>query len=293
MRRVLPLRHRKGRGPFSISGEKFMTTDSVKNSITSLVTTGLVSTLSILNMMMGVSLVSVARASDTPVAAQGHEQNQDPYFYLQSMTIEEIPETADSDEVQSLMPSAALSAQASNSPIAGGTIGAVGPVAGALANIGTIVNVGQLAWSIVEANKPASNVSSEVANAIPKNSDWENLVGWSAPQSHQFHVSYKNTLGSTVIDFTYRVIYLYGGNIAGKGHFLNGVSIIPTNLTVSWGYSFAAQAKVSSVINAGTAQNPIAAMQLQMQWTTSTIGKNTVQTQSYYIRGDGQFQALN
>jgi hypothetical protein len=245
-------------------------TDSIKNSVTSLLTTGLIVTATFVN-------ASTARASDTPPA-----QDQDPYFQIQSITVEEIPDTADDNYKDSLIPAPAD---------AGGIVGGIGQVTGA---INQIVNTGKAIWAIIEANKPVSNVSTDIANAIPQaSSTWDSLEGWSAPQTHLFHVNYKNGFGKDVIDFTYRVIYIYAGNVGGKGHFLNGVAIVPADLTVAWGYTFNAQAKVPSVTNAGSVKDPIAAMEIQMQWSVSTAFKINQQTQNYYVRGDGVFESLN
>jgi hypothetical protein len=248
-----------------------MTTDSTsnskknskKNSVTSFLTAGLLVSASLAN-------ANFARAtSDT-----------DPYFQIQSMTIEEIPETADNEFLANLSTT-------------GKAAGKVAQVAGAIANISNIVNAGEFVWSIIEANKPTVKTTTDVANALPKGADWSSLVGWSAPQSKAFHVNYKNGYGGNAVDFTYHVIYFYGGNVAGKGRFLNGVSIVPADVTVAWGYTFTAQANVPSVTNAGTVADPIAAMEIQMQWSVSTMVKSIEQTQSYFVRGDGQFQALN
>ena len=259
------------------------TNNSVKTSVTSFLTAGLL-------VSAGIANANFARASDIPVTPVTG-QDQDPYFQIQSMTIEEIPETADSDFSATLNAMTASPGAGINS--VGKAAGKAAQVASTIANISNIVNAGEFVWSIIEANKPTVKTTTDVANAIPKDADWSSLVGWSAPQSKAFHVSYKNGYGGNAVDFTYHVIYLYGGNVAGKGRFLNGVSIVPANVTVAWGYTFTAQAKIPSVTNAGTVADPIAAMEVQMQWTVSTMVKSIEQTQSYFVRGDGQFQELN
>jgi hypothetical protein len=256
------------------------TSNPVKTSITSFLTAALLMSASLAN-------ANFAQASEIPVTTL----DQDPYFQLQSMTIEEIPETTGSDFSATL--DAMTATPESGIQTVSKTAGKVAQVAGAIANLSNIVNAGQLVWSIVEANKPTVKTTTDVANAIPKDADWSSLVGWSTPQSKAFHVNYKNGYGSNAVDFTYHVTYLYGGNVAGKGRFLNGVTIVPADVTVAWGYTFTAQAKVPSVTNAGTVVDPIAAMEIQMQWTVSTMVKSIEQTQSYFVRGDGQFQELN
>jgi hypothetical protein len=178
----------------------------------------------------------------------------------------------------------------SDDPV-GDVVGAIGDVTGA---IGDIVNTGKLVWQVVKENKPVVSVTNDYATAVPKGvTDWGDLETWSAPTTRVFHVIYKNFYNSTVVDFTFRLIYSYNGSIDGRGHFLTGVSIVPADLQVSWGYTFTANAKVPSITNAGTKADPIAAMQVQLQWSVDTIMKHIQNTANYYVRGDGQFQNLN
>jgi hypothetical protein len=232
---------------------------------------------------------SFASASDTPTP------DQERYFTIQSVQIEELPDSISGHDLQGLVPPPVgikppVTVPPTSGSGIGGVAGEIGQITGA---IGNIVNTGKLIWSIIEANKAVVNVSTDVANAIPQASaTWDSLGGWSAPQTKLFHITYQNGFGSNVIDFTYRVIYLYGGNVDGKGQFLNGVSIVPADLSVAWGYTFTAKANVPSVTNAGTSADPMAAMQLQMQWSVSTVISNNERTENYYIRGDGQFTEL-
>lgn len=260
-------------------------------------------------MAVGFFAVASLSGASSAIASDAQDQNQDPYFTISSVTVEELPDTASQDWNEDIVASTPIESPPpvgtfphpvippTNQPVpnplpgSGSNLpGKIGQITGAINNI---VNTGKLIWSIIEANKPVVNVSTDIANAIPQaSSTWDSLGGWSAPQTKLFHVSYKNGFGSSVVDFTYRVIYLYAGNVDGKGHFLNDVSIVPADLNVAWGYTFTAKATVPSVTNAGTKSDPIAAMELQMQWSVSTMVKSMEQTENYYIRGDGQFSSL-
>jgi hypothetical protein len=154
-----------------------------------------------------------------------------------------------------------------------------------------VINLGQKVWKIVEANKPVVSVT-EVprANALPKGAEsWQQLAGWQNPRARVFRVSYKNTYGFTVVDFSFRVTYTSGGNVGGKGAYLANVSVIPANLQVAWGFTFNAGVEVANVLNAGTAQSPIAGMELLMRWQIDTVVKHERSTASYFVRGDGGF----
>ena len=293
-----------GFGFFSIS----------KISIIAGLSAGLIGTIS-----LGCSNFALAQdtpaptSSASPVASSGSSgvaaftPDEEQYFTIQSVSIEEVPDSISGHDLEGLVPPpVGINPPVGvNPPVtipgtgagAGSAASGIGKVVGEIGQIdgaiGSIVNTGKLIWSIIEANKAVVNVSTDVANAIPQASTtWDSLGGWSAPETRLFHITYQNKLGSNVIDFTYRVIYLYGGNVNGKGQFLNGVSIVPADLSVAWGYTFTAKANVPSVTNAGTSADPIAAMQLQMQWSVSTMISNNERTQNYYIRGDGQFSEL-
>jgi hypothetical protein len=155
-----------------------------------------------------------------------------------------------------------------------------------------VINVGKELWPIVEANKPVANVQElDAASAVPSN-NWQLLAGWSAPQKRTFHVPYKNKFGMTVVDFTFDVIYTYGGNLNGAGHYISGVTIVPSNLRVQWGFTFDAEVKVINVTNAGSLADPLAAMQIQMHWGVVNVVSHAENTDNFYIRGDGQFSQI-
>ncbi|MGZ3698587.1 MAG: hypothetical protein ACXWPM_06645 [Bdellovibrionota bacterium] len=160
--------------------------------------------------------------------------------------------------------------------------------------IDQIINMGKKIWDIVAANKPVVNVQTNVASALPQGADsWTNLQGWQNPVARTFQTTYKNIYGMKVVDFTYRLLYTYGGNVNGQGRFLAAVTVIPANLTVAWGYTFNASTAVPTVVNAGTKVDPVAQMQVQIKWSVDTVLNHAETTQAYSVRGDGEFADLN
>jgi hypothetical protein len=155
-----------------------------------------------------------------------------------------------------------------------------------------VINIGKELWPIVEKNKPVANVQeADVASAVPS-TNWQLLAGWSAPQKRTFHVPYKNALGMTLVDFTFDVIYTYGGSYNGAGHYISGVTIVPSELNVQWGFTFNADVKVVNVTNAGSVADPLAAMQIQMHWGVVNVISHAENTENFYIRGDGEFSQI-
>lgn len=156
-----------------------------------------------------------------------------------------------------------------------------------------IINMGKKVWTLVEANKPVVNVQLNTANALPANlPSWQSLGGWQTPVSKVYRVSYKNMYGMNVVDFSYRILYTYGGNAKGKGRYLTHVTLVPHQLDVAWGFTFNAEAKIPSVVNAGTSEDPVGAMELMLSWKVNTVMKHSESTASYFVRGDGQFVDL-
>ncbi len=156
-----------------------------------------------------------------------------------------------------------------------------------------ILNLGKKLWQVVEAGKPVVNFRSDVASALPAGSRcWLDLQGWNAPKSYTYGVTFENAFGVDVINFKYRVIYLYGGTVNGVGKYIGYTTMQPVALDVAWGYKFNAAASVPTVFNQGTRANPVAAMQLNMNWSIETVLKRTEQTQAYFLNGNGKFELL-
>lgn len=157
----------------------------------------------------------------------------------------------------------------------------------------TIVAVGKQIWEIIEANRPVVNVSTNKASAFPLGySDWQLMNGWQTPTSQAYRVVYRNAFGNAVIDFTFKLIYSYGGSVKGKGQYLANVTIVPADLYVSWGFKFNANVVVAGVTNAGSAGRPLAGMEIQLQYTVESVLMHSQGTEAFYVRGDGFSKAL-
>lgn len=161
-------------------------------------------------------------------------------------------------------------------------------------SLGLIVNIGKKIWNLVEAGKPAVTVTSQVAHAMPQGiTCWQDLTGWMPPHSYSYRISYENKYGSKVVDFTYRLSYLYGGQVNGKGRYLAQVSIVPANLSVAWGFKFNAESSVPMVYNMGTKENPVAGMRVDIKWSVDSIVSHNEQVHSFGVDGNGQIKLLN
>lgn len=166
-----------------------------------------------------------------------------------------------------------------------GTSAILGPV-----TPDNIINIGKDLWQVVLAGEPVVNLQTDFANALPQGvNSWEDLENWQTPMSKVYQVTFQNFYGKTVVDFSYRLIFTYGGNFKGKGKYLSHVTIVPANLNVSWGYTFSVQAQVPNVTNAGTSADPVGAAELLVTWKLQNFMRNSVGSASYYVKGDGTF----
>jgi len=168
-------------------------------------------------------------------------------------------------------------------------------VNGATNTIDKIVNLMDKVFNIIAKNKPVVNTNINYANAVPfGTSHWTQLQGWSKPSTKKYAFSMKNFYGSEVVKVIYQVHWTHSGNFAGKGKFLTGVTVEPISINAGWGYTVDLTAVVpdSTVANVGTSEDPIASMQVQLEWKVSTIIKVINEKAIYYVQGDGLMQEI-
>jgi hypothetical protein len=153
--------------------------------------------------------------------------------------------------------------------------------------------LGQKIWDVIAKSKPAVNVHLESASALPRGTTcWIDLESWSEPQSKVYSVKYNNLLGITVVEFRFRITYVYGGSYKGTGNYLANASVVPAYLHVAPGFDFDVKAEVPVVYNQGSVVNPLAALQLNLKWNIKSIFEDTQQTESFFINGNGAFRKL-
>ena len=160
-------------------------------------------------------------------------------------------------------------------------------------NINQVVAIGQVLWKVAEAGRPVVDVNMLAASAVPEGiSHWTQLDSWSAPQVKTFVLSYKNYFGMEVVKFVYKVVYTHSGSIKSQGKYLSNMTILPALLDVVMGFDFSASAKVANVTNVGTAEEPMAAGEMHLNYVVKNVFNEKRTTEAYYVRGDGFFKAL-
>ena len=151
-----------------------------------------------------------------------------------------------------------------------------------------IINMGEKVWKIIEAGKPVVHLETPVANALPRGLKcWSDLDGWQAPQTRSLEVVYTNGFGIEVVKFRFRLHYTYGGGKNQRGRYLTNVTVLPSELNVMWGYTFDAHVEVGQAINLGSANDPLAGLEMNVRWNLKTVIKESQNSFHFFVQGDG------
>ncbi len=159
----------------------------------------------------------------------------------------------------------------------------------------SIINLGQKIWKIIDDNKPVVDVRTQYATALPEGvKGWSSMAGWQRPKGTIYQLTAKNAYGGQVINLRYQVLRTAGGSYQGKGKYLTAVTVEPLLVEVAWGYHFTMSASVpdTSIVNVGTAEDPVAAMTAQLAWRIQTAIKDSQGKGLYYLQGDGAYQEV-
>ena len=156
-----------------------------------------------------------------------------------------------------------------------------------------IINIGKKIWAIVEAGKPVVNVKVDTANALPAGIRcWDELEGWQAPTSKLYQMAYINGFGNAAVTYNFRVSFIAGGSYKGQGKYITLASVQPAKIDVAWGFRFDAAATVPMVFNQGTHVDPLAGMQLAMNWQVKSPLQEIQQAENFFVNGAGVLEKL-
>ncbi|MEC9282229.1 MAG: hypothetical protein VX642_05925 [Bdellovibrionota bacterium] len=159
------------------------------------------------------------------------------------------------------------------------TPGQPGTIPGApkspIAVIDEFITIGERIWKIIEANKPVVDIRTNHYSILPNNvSTPSDLSSWSKPEVKTYMITYENMFGMEVVKFVFRVMYSHSGNLNGKGSYIANAGIFPTHLEVAWGYKFTAVNEASLPTNIGSLDDPIANIEMSLNWSVETVVKS-------------------
>lgn len=160
-------------------------------------------------------------------------------------------------------------------------------------NWANVIRIGKAAWEIVEANKAVVQTHEFVAHAVPEGlTEVSQLAGFKPPHAGVFSVGYKNGFGAQVVTVKVRLTFSPGGSLDGRGRYIKNITVSPATVDVGWGYTVNMSSKMFDVLNAGSKTNPLAAVEIRLDWTVETILKTSVNSAAFYLRGDGLIQQI-
>lgn len=173
-------------------------------------------------------------------------------------------------------------------------------------SLGTIVEItdkliaiGQKIWKIVDAGRPVSNIDgiapsiSVLPRGLADSGSLYDMYGWSEPMVKSYNLDYKNGVGSTVITLRFSVITQYGGTDGNGGVYLSGVSIVPNQVRVAWGWDFNAQTRLINITNRGTALNPVAAATLELGYQVKNFKTDENKRIRFFVEATGKITQIN
>lgn len=149
--------------------------------------------------------------------------------------------------------------------------------------------IGEKIYKVVEKGQPVLNIDTQTWSVLPKNvSEARSLTEWKEPVRIAYGLSAKNLYGVEVINVRYIVQFVPGGKYEGKGSYLSHISVIPSTIDVAWGYTLNIKAEAREALNAGTAENPIAAFSTDVKVEVKTLLKTSVNTLTTFMTGGGK-----
>ncbi len=204
----------------------------------------------------------------------------------------EAIESRDSDFAAIINPRAAADQKALD--LGNGLFDSLGPVLLAPENPGAWIAFGKKIWEVVVANRPAVDVQTARVTVLPNDKNlWAQMAGWRGPRGAAYTIQAVNGFGKVVVNQKYTVSYNFGGSLGGKGRYIANAQVIPTTIEVSWGYTLNSNVEIGQILNAGTVDSPIPAVDMQLKYVTKTILKEGQGIDSFYIKGDGSMSHVS
>lgn len=245
-------------------------------------------------LMLGISANAALSEEDVYLK----DSFESKYFSVDEVQIEEVEEDLLSDSFQLkvrnyLLQLSPTPTNTNNSPAKNNPKSSSSTSSPEISDWNAIITIGKSLWEIVVSNKAVVNFSTDHASALPLGVDNVQLLSqWKGPKTRLYRIKYFNKFKTTVVDFTYRLIYSYDGSYKDRGQYIAHASVYPVNLSVKWGYTFNVNMIVPPSYNVGTEENPLAQMELHLNWILSNPMTHIQNTNSYFLKGDGDLLAL-
>lgn len=157
----------------------------------------------------------------------------------------------------------------------------------------TMIVIGEKIIDIIKAGKPVVNVRRDTVAVVPMGvTAWTQLSGWQAPTTKVYNVTAKNGFGMSVVDLRLKVSMNYAGGVDGRGKFLANVVVVPTSISVLWGFTCDVWTEHQDPVNLGSMENPVAGLGFDIRFRYGSTIQEQVGAQDYFVSGLGEISEL-
>lgn len=169
-----------------------------------------------------------------------------------------------------------------------------------------VVALGEAIYDLVNKGKPSNVTEYAPISVVPRDPnvprdpsqplvylDPFELEGFSMPVEKNFMAKVKDFKGKEAVQFTYKVVYSYGGSYNGKGKYLTNVMIVPGSIKTGYGWEFNASMKPAMIMNHGTKDDPIAGVMLTIKYQMNGMRTAHERNDTIHITGAGQLKNLS
>jgi hypothetical protein len=144
--------------------------------------------------------------------------------------------------------------------------------------------------SIIEKGKPNSSLPSQMANAVPKNDDWQALTGAQGPKIIAAKYQIPGAIYGYNIDVLMHLKFDYGARYHGGGAFITNCWVDVPQCDVMWGFDFNCSFSAQNPENAQDEKSPLARLPVTLKANSSTVLANYTREWSYILYGDGRYE---
>ncbi len=137
----------------------------------------------------------------------------------------------------------------------------------------TIVNVAKFAWEVIKDGKPAVDISSSSANAVPEVQDWQSLTNTTGPNIYRmkYHAGFMWPLDDyDHVQFEILLKWDFGAHYHGGGAFIPNVWVEVPECFVGWPWNVNIGLSAQHPTNAGQAEAPLARLPVTVKGTVSS-----------------------
>ena len=162
-----------------------------------------------------------------------------------------------------------------------------------------MVALGEAIYSLVQKGKPSNVTEYAPISVVPRDPmskeyvDPFELEGFSMPVEKSYVAKVKNGSGKEVVNFSYKVLYSYGGSYNGAGKYLTNVIIIPGSIKTTFGWDFNATMKLSGIMNHGTKADPVAGVMVTVKYQMNSWSSAFERNDTIHITGNGELKTFS